>query len=234
MSEERKVRRVFDTGPADAGQGVSLPWSRTLRMCWSNVQHRLGRSLLTFVCIAVVVAFFMASMTYQDILRTLSGVDDVHTRAVLEQAGVFAHDAASQQERSDQRTWLLTLSAVLCLVGITNTILMSVTERIREIGTLKCLGALDRFVVRLFLIESVFVGLVASACGAALGYVLAVVQTGAILEFGLLQPDVLLGALVRGGPTAVLIGTGLTVLGAVYPTWRAARMKPVDAMRVEV
>ena len=235
MTERPSKERIFAAKREGRKcQQVVLPWKRTLSMCWSNVQHRKGRSLLTFLCIAVVVAFFMSSLVSQDITRTLMQSEDIHTKAALEKAGVLTHDAASLKKQHDERVWLMSLSAILCLVGITNTILMSVTERIREIGTLKCLGALDFFVVRLFLIESLFIGLVGSLIGAITGYILAVFQVGAVLEFSVLTLGSCLMALGRGLPIALLIGTGLTVVGAIYPTWRAARMKPVDAMRVEV
>ena len=50
--------------------------------------------------------------------------------------------------------------------------LMSVTERFREIGTMKCLGALDGFIVKLFLIESLFQGMAGTVMGVLLGLVL--------------------------------------------------------------
>jgi len=234
MSSQPETERIFDERRQGLSQRVVLPWSRTLEVCWSNIRHRLGRCLLTFVCIAVVVAFFTAAFTYQNVVSALMQRQDVHIQAVLERAGVVAHDAEALGKQRDQRLWLMGLSVFLCLVGITNTILMSVTERYREIGTLKCLGALDSFVVRLFLVESIFIGLLASVAGGVIGYLLALVQAGAVLEFGLLDFGMCLSALVSGLPLAVALGTTLTTLAAVYPTYVAAKMKPVEAMRAEV
>ena len=226
--------RIFDERRHGAQQGVVLPWKRTLEVCWSNIRHRLGRCVLTFVCIAVVVAFFASSMTVQLIQGELMRSGDVHVQAVLERAGVFTHDAGALKRQQDERLWLMSLSAFLCLVGITNTILMSVTERIREIGTLKCLGALDSFVVRLFLVEAIFVGVLGSLLGGALGCGLGILQTGAVLEFSVLS----FGVCFRSGGLGLLLAVGLgallTTVAAVYPTSVAAKMKPVDAMRVEV
>jgi len=213
---------------------IVLTWRRTFKMCWASVRNRLGRSALTFLGIAVVAAFFMSSFSYQTLLSGLMQQQDVHTQAVLEQAGVFTHDAESQKRQRDQRIWLLVLSAVVCLTGITNTILMSVTERIREIGTLKCLGALDRFIVRLFLIENLFLGILGSLTGTLIGYLLSLLQIGMSFEFRLLTFSGAMQALAIGVPIAAGAGTLLTVLAAIYPTYVAARMKPVDAMRVEV
>ena len=118
--------------------------------------------------------------------------------------------------------------------GKTTKFRLSVTERYREIGTLKCLGALDTFVVRLFLVESIFVGVLASVAGGVVGYALALLQVGAVLEFGVLDVSVCASACAVALPAAVGLGTALTTLAAIYPTYVAARMKPADAMRSEV
>ena len=226
-------KRIFDDSTAGTRK-VVLPWRRTLKMCAANVRHRLGRSILTFICIAVVVAFFASSMSYQFIINKSMKSDDVHIQAVLEKAGVFTHDKQSQAKQNDQRIWLMTLSAILCLVGITNTILMSVTERFREIGTLKCLGALNGFIVRIFLIENAFIGVIASLIGGIIGCLLAILQVGAAFEFSLLGGATFLQSFAASLPKAVGLGTVLTLLASLYPTYIASRMKPVDAMRVEV
>jgi len=226
--------RIFADTPGGARRMVVLPWRRAFGMCAANVRHRRGRALITFVCIAVVVAFFASAMASQQLLGTLRQSSDVHVLALLERASAAAHDASAAARQRDQQIWLLVLSAVLCLVGITNTILMSVTERVREIGTLKCLGALDRFIVRLFLIENACLGAAASIIGALLGMALAVFQTGMMTAFYVLPVSACLRAAAYSGPRAILLGTLLTVLASLYPTFVAARMKPVDAMRVDV
>jgi predicted outer membrane lipoprotein len=131
-----------------------------------------------------------------------------------------------------QTRWLLGLALLVAFVGILNAMLMSVTERFREIGTMKCLGALDSFIIKLFLIESVFQGVIGTAIGIGLGMVLAVVGTRAAFgEYAFMNfPG---GALLISGLICLGVGIGLTVAGAVYPAWQAARMQPIEAMRVE-
>lgn len=203
-------------------------------MCWANVRNRRGRFLLTLLGVAITVAFLMSSMTYQAVVADLATDPDVHTRAVLERAGAFTGDQQSMHQREQQRIWILALSGLLCLTGITNTMLMSVTERSGEIGTLKCLGALDSFIVRLFLLESLLVGLVGSTGGALAGYLLGMLQGGWALEFSLLSVRLWVWPIVRYAPIAVGVGTVLTVVSALYPTYVAAKMHPVEAMRVEI
>jgi len=233
MNDEAKRPAATSLHASASDKQIVLPWHLAISICWLNVKNRMGRLALVLVGISVVVAFLMSSLTYRAVVADLMKQNDVHVRAVLEQAGMFINDADALKKHEDQQTWLMTLSGILCLVGIANTMLMSVTERIREIGTLKCLGALDRFVVRLFMLESVFVGLIGSLVGAVLGYAFTILQVGLGLEFAMLTGPVLIQALV-GIPVAILAGTVFTVLAAVYPTYVAARMKPVDAMRVEV
>ncbi len=233
-AEHVKPRRVFEEGAAVSPHRPVLPWKISIQMSWANITNRLGRFFLVFLGIAVVVAFLMSSFTYQAIVSDLSKSDDVHVRAVLEKAGIFASDAESKKYQEDRNAWLMGLSCLLCLVVITNTMLMSVGERVKGIGTLKCLGALDGFIVRLFMLESVFIGIVGSLAGALLGYLLTVLQVGVSLEFSILSARHLVGPLIMWVPISVVAGTVITVLAAVYPTYVASKMRPVEAMRVEV
>jgi len=139
--------------------------------------------------------------------------------------------------------WLVTLSLLVCVVGITNAMLMSVTERFREIGTMKCLGALDKFVVKLFLIESSLQGIFGSLVGVVLGFSLTFLM--AAFTFRVTDPAsgrtywlvfsyLPVGTLLLWGVVAVVVGAGLSVIAGVYPARRAAKMEPVEAMRVEM
>ncbi len=129
--------------------------------------------------------------------------------------------------------WLIVMALLTCAVGIANAMLMSVTERFREIGTMKCLGAQDNLVVKLFLLESAFLGIVGALAGIILG--VGVALTAAVAQFkgfgisefpGLAQCSIVIGLSVMGG-------IFLSVGGAVYPAYSASRMRPVDALRVD-
>lgn len=95
---------------------------------------------------------------------------------------------------------------------------------------MKCLGALDRFILRLFLIEAAIQGLIGSFIGAVAGSVVALLI--AFFRFGPILFDHL-----KAGPFfismgyAVVLGSLLSILGVLYPAFVAARMQPVDAMK---
>src|SRR2546425_1080633 len=110
-------------------------------------------------------------------------------------------------------------------IVIMNIMLMSVTERTREIGILKSLGASRRAIPRQFLAESVTLSLVGGVLGLAAGMALA----------GLVAAATPLPARVTGWSVGVALSLGLTVgvLFGVYPATRAARLDPIAALRAE-
>jgi hypothetical protein len=131
-----------------------------------------------------------------------------------------------------QTRWLVGLALMVAFVGILNAMLMSVTERFREIGTMKCLGALDGFIVKLFLLESLYQGVVGTVVGVVAGVALSAASM--TTRYGTYAwRNAPWGGLVGCLVTCLAIGIVLTVAGAVYPAWQAARMQPIDAMRVE-
>jgi len=127
------------------------------------------------------------------------------------------------------------ISLLVAGIGIMNIMIVSLIERTREIGILKALGMKSRTVLYIFLTESVIIGLIGAIIGIISGWVLANVVAlflgrGGLIGSALtitptLTPEVLLGALA--------FGVGISVIFALYPAWRASKLKPVEALRYE-
>jgi putative ABC transport system permease protein len=110
-------------------------------------------------------------------------------------------------------------------IGVMNIMLVSVTERIKEIGLRKALGAPPRVIRRQFLVESSVLGL----AGGILGVVLGIVGA-AVLPHLISQPITISGLAAAG---AIVVAVVIGVVFGVYPASRAARLAPIDALRSE-
>lgn len=139
--------------------------------------------------------------------------------------------AANKRKEKFRAIWIGVISLLVTVIGIANAMLMSVTERFREIGTMKCLGALSSFVTQMFVLEASIMGLVGGIAGAIFGALFAIIiytfTYGGSLVFGSLP---LLNVLMFGG-FSVIAGVILSVVAALYPARVAASMVPATALR---
>ncbi len=168
--------------------------------------------------------------------RYMPGAADVRREVFfgeeLEQQEKELREKAIQQ--SFRTRWIIVVSLLVTVIGVSNALLMSVTERFREIGTMKCLGALSQFIRMLFLIESSVLGMAGSLIGTLIGGLLSFVVYGASYQFGLVMESMPFGLWIVSGLASVVAGTLLSVLAAIYPATFAARMVPASALRSTV
>lgn len=143
----------------------------------------------------------------------------------------IAKIAADKQKEKFRNSWIAIISLLVTVIGITNAMLMSVTERFREIGTMKCLGALSSFVTQMFVMEASIMGVVGGIVGALFGTIFAIgiytITYGADLVFGSLP----LTSVLLYGLYSVTAGIILSVIAALYPARVAAAMVPATALR---
>ena len=110
-------------------------------------------------------------------------------------------------------------------VGIMNIMLVSVTERTREIGLRMAVGASPRVILRQFLVEAVVLCLLGGAAGVMVG------RTGSFLVQSLLHWPTEISVPAILAAVGVAVGVGL--LFGYYPAWKASRLDPIVALRYE-
>ena len=121
-------------------------------------------------------------------------------------------------------------------LGIINTMVMSIVERTREIGVLKSLGADERDIRILFLVESGAIGVIGASFGILLGWIiarLASLVARTIMEREGIDPVELFAMPLWLVGAALSVGLIVSLIAGVYPAARAARVDPVEALRNE-
>ncbi|MCM8764868.1 MAG: FtsX-like permease family protein [Candidatus Omnitrophica bacterium] len=201
-----------------------LPLSHAFNMSLRSIKIRFGRSIIVTSSIVLGIAFLMSILSSNAFI------------AGIMQKGPESLKIALQQNLEEMRTrqiWLVSLSLLVCIVGIVNAMLMAVTERSREIGTMKCLGALDKFIVELFLLESSIQGLAGSIIGVLVG-TMATFFIYFLRYKGLVWSIFPGELLIKYSVFSVLLGIVISVIGAIYPAYVSAKLEPAEAIRREV
>jgi putative ABC transport system permease protein len=136
---------------------------------------------------------------------------------------------ARQTTVTDTMTSLLTAVAIISLIvggiGIMNIMLVSVTERTREIGIRKAIGANPRDILLQFLIESAII----SMLGGFLGVVMGIAGAAVLARFGGWNTIVSIPALAL----AMFVSAAIGIFFGIYPASKASAMRPIDALRYE-
>jgi putative ABC transport system permease protein len=168
----------------------------------SAAYQEANNELLATHGITLATAADFSIATQQSILSTATSVDKTLTILL---AGIAA------------------ISLLVGGIGVMNIMLVSVTERIKEIGLRKALGAPPRVIRRQFLVESSVLGFAGGILGVGLGIV------GAVLLPKVISQPIAISGLAAAGAIAVAVAIG--VVFGVYPASRAARLAPIDALR---
>lgn len=203
---------------------------RTVQFALQSIRLRFIRCLITAACVIGAIAFLEYNALF------LKGWEDIVPKVRAAATGTVAEDEEEREFFSglelftadknvlQKRLLIITLSILVAMVGITNSMMMSIKERYREIATLKCLGAVNSYIRELFLIEAFLQGGVGSAIGLFLGLLLYI-----------FVHETALNALWIARVSAVCFGIGLvmTILASIWPIHAALVMMPVEALRVE-
>ena len=120
---------------------------------------------------------------------------------------------------------IASISLLVGGIGIMNTLLVSVTERTREIGIRMAVGAKRRQIMSQFLVESAVLSLVGGAIGIGVGVAAAKLTTALAGWPTIISPSFLVIAFVFSATVGVVFG--------LYPAHKASRLNPIDALRYE-
>ena len=135
----------------------------------------------------------------------------------------------AQQEAANTFSLLLAAMATVSLIvggiGIMNVMLVSVTERTREIGVRLAVGARSRDIIRQFLLEAVLISIGGGILGVALGILSIPLAASLNSGLALLEPGSI--------PLALIVSVVIGILFGIYPALRAARLDPIEALRYE-
>jgi putative ABC transport system permease protein len=126
--------------------------------------------------------------------------------------------------------WIISLLALIVGgIGVANTMAMSVVERVREIGILRAVGWRAWRIAVLIVSEAIAISLLALGVGLGLGVLAAEEFSNHTSTSGLVKPDFTAGVFAWG----LAFALGVALIGAAYPTWRAIRLTPIEALRRE-
>ncbi|HPP66745.1 MAG TPA: FtsX-like permease family protein [bacterium] len=203
---------------------LTLPLKHAFNMSVRNIKIRFGRSIIVTMSIVLGIAFFMFILSNNAFMVGFLVKGPENVKIILQQ---------NMEEMKIRQIWLVSISLLVCIVGIVNAMLMSVTERSREIGTMKCLGALDKYIIELFIIESSLQGFIGSIIGVIVG-MLASLITQIFRYKGFVWDIFPGGLLLKYSLISIVLGILISIIGAIYPAYVSAKMEPAEAIRREI
>lgn len=143
-----------------------------------------------------------------------------------------------QETRSEMMAsmnlFLLALAAVSLIVGavgIANTMFTSVLERTKEIGIMKAIGARNKDILQIFLINAGLIGLIGGIIGIILGATLSGAIPSLLGQVGFFRGGTLVS--VSSVMIALSVSVGVGILAGIIPAYQASKLRPVDALRYE-
>ncbi len=246
---------------ADVNNEVNVLWTNTTQLPYTNqtytakvvaVLPKIGGFQISgpsdtgvYIPIAKARSFFGTDEA-SSIIVTLKNSDNTTITNVSKLITNYFDNQVTVTSAADISSTISTLSSTLNLflggvavislfvagIGIMNIMIVSLIERTREIGILKALGMKSRTVLAIFLGESVIIGVIGGVVGIILGWVL---SNGVALVFSAGSSGITISPILTPEVALLALGFGVLVstVFALYPAWRASKLRPVEALRYE-
>jgi putative ABC transport system permease protein len=226
-------KAVAESSKAEAGKTITIAGENI------PVLGILGASEIYAMDYIIILPLNYAQNLFQQrdsvsvVLLTANSVGEVETVASAVKSRFPKLETMSQKEMAKNmedtlikmRTFLggiETTTILVAIVVVLVVMIMAVSERTREIGTLRAIGARKRTVLGLIVQESFVLSFLGGVLGVLLGYLM-----NAIMYKGLIVIEAV--EIPQGIIVAVIAG----VIGGIYPAWRATRVSPLEALRYE-
>jgi putative ABC transport system permease protein len=210
-----RVAGIFHSGNAFVDRGIVLPLT---------VVQQIAQRPHEVTTLAVIVDL---GETPKAVATRLEGRFP-GIKAIVEPGQAVKVDTSSRLIIS--AGWIFSLLALIIGgIGVTNTMAMSVSERVREIGIMRAVGWSSRRIAALIVGEALAIGAVALGLGLLGGWLAAKLFTERSSLSSLTDADFTGGVFAWG----LAFALGVALVGALYPAWRAVRLTPIDALRRE-
>lgn len=245
MSEPAAPTYTYKHSQRQIGRLSSPTMRKTLAFAMQSIRLRLARCIITAASVVGAIAFltynamglnaWLFQVTHPVLVAPAPAAAASPAAEASQSGGDFFSQLASftaEKSQREKQLFVMTLSLLVCFVGISNSMMMSIKERYREIATLKCLGAVNSYIRRLFMLESMLQAGAGSVFGLLLG----------ILLYWAVQPAATEAADQRYGSGlwllmvcgfSLTVGIIMTLVASVWPIRKALAMAPVEALRVE-
>jgi putative ABC transport system permease protein len=221
--------KVIGVTKAKGGSGFGSQDDMIFIPLSSAQRYLAGEAYVTTISVQAVDAASMTEMQQEitDLLDTQHHIDDPTQRDfnILNQADIVATASSITQTFTILLAAVAGISLIVGGIGIMNMMLTSVTERTKEIGLRKAIGAKNRDISIQFLAEAVTL----TFLGGAIGIVLGVGISYGITYTGLLQTSVSLSSILLAFGVSTVIG----IVFGYYPARHAASLNPIEALRFE-
>lgn len=209
----KRLHTHSEKAVSDMKREIHFPLSDALQISLEHIRKRLTRSIIVVASTALGTSYLTYFLATNTIISSSLGKAGESVEAY--------------------HFWLIVISIFICGVSLVNSTLISVLERYREIGMMKCIGALDRHILSLLVIEAFLLGLAGGVIGFTFGAATSIVSCYFELGFNVFQGLPLTGISALFG-LVILFSVTLSVISTAYPAIRAARLNPVEALHYDV